>query len=96
MKELLFISGIGNKKTPLHFLVIHGTIKVRNPPELRLEGVRDWFESTDSPGHVEGIVWHCSSGVLYKVCRLLRFCHSLGHHLSTCFDYCIQCIYLEV
>ena len=62
--------GIGNKKTPLHFLVIHGSIKVTNPPYFKLDLVKDWFESTNSNnGRVEGVVWHCSSGVLYKVHR---------------------------
>jgi hypothetical protein len=63
-----FFTGIGNKKTPLHFLVIHGSLKVTNPPDFKLDLVKDWFESTNSNnGRVEGVVWHCSSGVLYKV-----------------------------
>ncbi|XP_052066826.1 uncharacterized protein C12orf29 homolog [Mytilus californianus] len=66
--------GIGNKKNPLHMLVIHGSIAVKNPPILKLDGVKDWFESSDTNnGRVEGVVWHCPSGVLYKIHR---------HHLN--------------
>jgi hypothetical protein len=54
-----FFTGIGNKKTPLHFLVIHGSLKVTNPPDFKLDLVKDWFESTNSNnGRVEGVVWH--------------------------------------
>ncbi|CAG2226536.1 unnamed protein product [Mytilus edulis] len=66
-------NGIGNKKNPLHFLVIHGSIAVKNPPIFKLDSVKDWFESSDSNGRVEGVVWHCPAGVLYKVHR---------HHLN--------------
>lgn len=63
----LYFLGIGNKKNPLHFLVIHGSIAVKNPPIFKLDSVKDWFESSDSNGRVEGVVWHCPAGVLYKV-----------------------------
>ncbi|KAL4225756.1 hypothetical protein ACF0H5_016445 [Mactra antiquata] len=58
--------GLGSKKFPIHLLVIHGTIKVRNPPDINISSVKDWFKNT---GHVEGIVWHCTNRTLFKVHR---------------------------
>lgn len=60
--------GIGNKATPIHLLVVHGSIKANLPSELHLDEVRTWFEGTDG-GRMEGVVWHCSSGSLYKLHR---------------------------
>ncbi|KAH3884135.1 hypothetical protein DPMN_008107 [Dreissena polymorpha] len=58
--------GIGNKKFPVHLLVVHGTIQVLDPPQLTNEAVKSWFETA---GQVEGIVWHCANGALFKVHR---------------------------
>ena len=72
------IIGIGNKRNPLHFLVIHGSLGVKNPPDFKLESVKYWFDSSDS-GRVEGIVWHCPSGALYKVSVKLYYHNSIGN-----------------
>ncbi|XP_052798721.1 uncharacterized protein C12orf29 homolog isoform X2 [Mya arenaria] len=58
--------GLGTKKNPIHLLVIHGTIKVENAPPISLEDIRAWFKGS---GQVEGIVWHCANGTLFKVHR---------------------------
>ncbi|XP_033752428.1 uncharacterized protein C12orf29 homolog [Pecten maximus] len=60
--------GIGNKATPLHLMVLHGSIRAKVPAGLHLDEVRSWFEGTDS-GRMEGVVWHCESGSLYKLHR---------------------------
>nr|XP_034327602.1 uncharacterized protein C12orf29 homolog [Crassostrea gigas] len=62
---------IGSKRDPLHFLVIHGSITLSEPPEVSLPAIQTWF-STEQ-GLVEGIVWHCSDGKLFKIHR---------HHLN--------------
>jgi hypothetical protein len=59
-------SDIGSKRNPLHFLVIHGSIALTEPPDISLAAIRDWFSSTQA-GLVEGIVWHCQDGKLFKV-----------------------------
>lgn len=58
--------GIGCKKFPIHFLVIHGSVKIRNPPEIQMESIKKWFQNE---GQVEGIVWHCANGTLFKLHR---------------------------
>lgn len=64
--------GLGSKKQPVHLLVSHGTIRVRDPPPVDFQQLCSWFR--DSPeGRVEGIVWHCNDGTLVKVHR-----HHLG------------------
>lgn len=64
--------GLGNKKRPVHCLVSHGSIALRDPPPVDFQKLREWLQ--DSPeGKVEGIVWHCSDGTLLKVHR-----HHLG------------------
>ncbi|XP_060068287.1 RNA ligase 1-like [Ylistrum balloti] len=60
--------GIGNKATPLHLMVLHGSIKATVPCGLHLEEVRAWLEGNNS-GRMEGVVWHCESGSLYKLHR---------------------------
>lgn len=62
---LILPPDIGSKRDPLHFLVIHGSITLSEPPEVSLPAIQTWF-STEQ-GLVEGIVWHCSDGKLFKV-----------------------------
>lgn len=59
---------IGSKQQPIHFLVRHGSIPLNSPPPLGLNAMKDWF-SKDPEGGVEGVVWHCKNGRLYKVHR---------------------------
>ena len=63
---------IGSKQQPLHFLVRHGSIPVKNLPELKNESFKTWFSTCES-GMVEGIVWHCADGNMFKLHR-----HHLG------------------
>ncbi|XP_061171835.1 RNA ligase 1-like [Saccostrea echinata] len=63
---------IGSKRNPLHFLVIHGSIPLSDPPEISLTEIQNWFSSTQE-GLVEGVVWHCQNGKLFKIHR---------HHLN--------------
>ncbi|XP_039988959.1 uncharacterized protein C12orf29 homolog isoform X2 [Xiphias gladius] len=64
--------GLGSKKQPVHFLVLHGSVKIRNPPPVDFQQLCSWFR--ESPERrVEGIVWHCNDGTLVKVHR-----HHLG------------------
>lgn len=63
---------LGSKKKPIHFLVRHGDLKVRPPKNVGLDAFADWFKN-DREGSVEGIVWHCSDGIMYKLHR---------HHLK--------------
>lgn len=64
--------GLGSKKQPLHCLVSHGSIRIRNPPPVDVQQLQAWFQESPE-GRVEGIVWHCSDGTLLKV-----HCHHLG------------------
>ncbi|XP_056137765.1 uncharacterized protein C12orf29 homolog isoform X2 [Lampris incognitus] len=64
--------GLGSKKQPVHALVLHGSICIRNPPPVDFQQLRDWFQESPE-GCVEGIVWHCNDGTLVKVHR-----HHLG------------------
>ncbi|KAI3371002.1 hypothetical protein L3Q82_023651 [Scortum barcoo] len=58
--------GLGSKKQPVHCLVSHGTIRIRNPPPVNFQQLCSWF--SESPeGRVEGIVWHCNDGTLIKI-----------------------------
>ncbi|KAJ8299421.1 hypothetical protein KUTeg_023481 [Tegillarca granosa] len=59
---------IGSKQCPLHFLVVHGSIPVDKPPLLQIDAMKEWFQLTQC-GKVEGIVWHCQTGALYKLHR---------------------------
>ncbi|XP_071382110.1 RNA ligase 1 isoform X1 [Centroberyx affinis] len=64
--------GLGSKKQPVHALVSHGSVRIRNPPPADFQQLCSWLQ--DSPeGRVEGIVWHCNNGTLVKVHR-----HHLG------------------
>lgn len=61
---------IGSKQRPIHFLMRHGILPILD--NLRApESLAEWFDT--SAGAVEGIVWHCADGSLFKLHR---------HHLS--------------
>ncbi|KAM4572991.1 RNA ligase 1 [Odontesthes bonariensis] len=64
--------GLGSKKQPVHCLVPHGSIPIRNPPPVTFQQLYSWFQESPE-GRVEGIVWHCNDGTLVKVHR-----HHLG------------------
>ncbi|KAM9753919.1 RNA ligase 1 isoform 2-T2 [Menidia menidia] len=64
--------GLGSKKQPVHCLVPHGSIPIRNPPPVAFQHLYSWFQESPE-GRVEGIVWHCMDGTLIKVHR-----HHLG------------------
>ncbi|KAA8590360.1 hypothetical protein FQN60_014294 [Etheostoma spectabile] len=64
--------GLGSKKQPVHCLVSHGSIGIRNPPPVDFQQLCSWFQESPE-GRVEGIVWHCNDGTLIKVHR-----HHLG------------------
>ncbi|CAJ0922422.1 unnamed protein product [Ranitomeya imitator] len=64
--------GIGNKKNPLHLLVPHGTFLIKDLEALDHNSLMSWFEHSQE-GKVEGIVWHCKDGSLFKLHR-----HHLG------------------
>ena len=61
---------IGSKQHPLHVLVRHGAITFDKPPPLLHCDLKPWFENCPE-GLVEGIVWHCHDGQLFKLHR----CH---------------------
>ncbi|TMS05872.1 Uncharacterized protein E3U43_005122 [Larimichthys crocea] len=64
--------GLGSKKQPVHCLVSHGSVRIRNPPPVDFQQLSSWFQESPE-GRVEGIVWHCNDGTLIKVHR-----HHLG------------------
>ncbi|XP_048404815.1 RNA ligase 1 isoform X2 [Stegostoma tigrinum] len=64
--------GLGNKRQPVHFLISHGSLQIEKPLMLNLSDLITWFEGSPE-GKVEGIVWHCANGVLFKLHR-----HHLG------------------
>lgn len=63
---------LGSKQQPLHVLVRHGSIPFIDRPPLTLHGLKKWFDESPE-GKIEGIVWHCSDGSLFKIHR-----HHLG------------------
>ena len=63
---------LGSKQTPLHLLVRHGAIPFQTNPSLNFQDLKAWFTDQEE-GRVEGVVWHCSDGKLFKVHR-----HHLG------------------
>ncbi|TNN00154.1 hypothetical protein fugu_011400 [Takifugu bimaculatus] len=63
---------VGSRKHPVHCLVSHGSLEVRNAPPVDFQQLRSWFQECPE-GRVEGIVWHCNDGTLIKVHR-----HHLG------------------
>ncbi|XP_036374127.1 uncharacterized protein C12orf29 homolog isoform X2 [Megalops cyprinoides] len=64
--------GMGSKKQPIHLLVSHGTLRIRNAPAVNYQQLLAWFQECEE-GRVEGIVWHCNDGTLVKLHR-----HHLG------------------
>ncbi|XP_057290468.1 uncharacterized protein C12orf29 homolog [Hydractinia symbiolongicarpus] len=66
--------GLGNKKEPFHVLVRHGEIPVKSFPPLENgwnhELLREWFLTDEQ---MEGVVWHCTDGKMFKLHR---------HHLD--------------
>ncbi|XP_008309389.1 RNA ligase 1 [Cynoglossus semilaevis] len=60
--------GLGSKKQPLHCLVSHGSIRIRNAPSVDLQQLCSWFQQSPE-GRVEGVVWHCDDGTLVKIHR---------------------------
>ena len=62
-------------------LVVHGSISIRNPPNIDSTALREWFKTA---GDVEGIVWHCVNKTLFKV--NLEICLLSVHFgMPTCF-----------
>uniref|UniRef100_UPI00358EFB30 RNA ligase 1 isoform X2 n=1 Tax=Myxine glutinosa TaxID=7769 RepID=UPI00358EFB30 len=59
--------GLGRPEQPLHVLVPHCAFGVTSPPQLSLSQLRSWFETPE--GQVEGLVWCCANGELFKVNR---------------------------
>jgi hypothetical protein len=64
-----FLTGLGSKKQPVHVLVAHGSVHIRNPPPVDYQQLCSWFQDSQE-GRVEGIVWHCNDGTLVKVSAL--------------------------
>ncbi|XP_059160637.1 RNA ligase 1-like [Physella acuta] len=64
---------LGSKKFPVHLLVPHGSFLLSCPSPADYSTMVDWFNSEGADAQVEGIVWHCSNGALYKLHR---------HHLN--------------
>ncbi|KAG7455767.1 hypothetical protein MATL_G00244540 [Megalops atlanticus] len=63
---------LGSKKQPIHLLVSHGSLHIRNAPAVSYQQLAAWFQDCEE-GRVEGIVWHCNDGTLVKLHR-----HHLG------------------
>ncbi|KAH9500561.1 hypothetical protein Btru_072281 [Bulinus truncatus] len=64
---------LGTKRCPVHILVPHGNITVECPTPSDFDCLFQWFESGSLESLIEGIVWHCDNGALYKLHR---------HHLN--------------
>ncbi|MFT7799700.1 uncharacterized protein C12orf29 homolog isoform X1 [Arapaima gigas] len=64
--------GLGSKKKPIHLLVPHGAVPIKNAPPVNYQRLTRWFQDSEE-GQVEGIVWHCNDGTLMKLHR-----HHLG------------------
>lgn len=63
---LNILIGLGNKKHPVHLLVLHGTFKIKNAPSINRNDILTWLDGCKE-GKIEGIVWHCPDGNLIKV-----------------------------
>ena len=61
---------LGSKKYPLHLLVQHGCIPIKYDSQISLSNLHTFFSEQCV---IEGIVWHCRDGSLYKV-----HCHHLN------------------
>jgi len=63
--------GLGSKQLPIHALVRHGDIPIDRPTfpaSLDRQGIENWFQQSEE-GKVEGLVWHCKDGSLFKLHR---------------------------
>ncbi|XP_070565692.1 RNA ligase 1-like [Ptychodera flava] len=60
--------GIGCKKNPIHLLIPHGAIGLNDQLTVNYDDLKEWFETKDN-GKVEGLVWHCKNGELFKFHR---------------------------
>lgn len=63
---------LGSKQHPVHMFVPHGSISFITEPPIDYVKLNTWFRE-DEEGQVEGIVWHCKNGNLFKLHR---------HHLD--------------
>lgn len=61
---------LGSRQRPIHFLIRHGILRISDDLQTP-ESLVDWFAT--EAGAVEGIVWHCADGTLFKLHR-----HHLG------------------
>jgi len=77
---------LGSKVCPLHILVRHGSVHLSPSPPLCYPDLQIWMKGDF--GRMEGVVWHCQNGSMFKAHR-----HHLGLHwplsdnlprLSTC------------
>ncbi|ESO97528.1 hypothetical protein LOTGIDRAFT_181525 [Lottia gigantea] len=59
---------LGTKQFPVHLLVVHGSLRLEGLPQLDRRELEEWFQCNEN-GKIEGIVWHCLSGSLYKLHR---------------------------
>lgn len=60
--------GLGSKEQPFHFLVQHGAISIDLPhDDIEYNLLKSWFRSDACK--VEGLVWHCSNGKMFKLHR---------------------------
>ena len=66
LSRMWWLEGMGSKKHPVHCLVAHGTLPIRDAPPVGHLQLLTWLRESDH-GKVEGIVWHCRDGALFKV-----------------------------
>ena len=66
---------LGSKKAPFHILIKHGSLPIHSlPPNLTVDSLKHWFDDKEiTENKLEGLVWHCSNGNLFKLHR-----HHLG------------------
>ena len=57
---------LGSKKQPCHLLIKHGSIPVETVP-VDHKSFTEWFQQAE--GQVEGVVWYCQNGQMYKLHR---------------------------
>lgn len=58
---------LGTKNHPIHLLVEHGVIPLPATVSHDLTELKTWFKTPQ--GQVEGIVWHCRDGIMFKLHR---------------------------
>uniref|UniRef100_T1JKY1 RNA ligase 1 n=1 Tax=Strigamia maritima TaxID=126957 RepID=T1JKY1_STRMM len=59
--------GLGSTTNPFHVYIEHGVIPVVCDVPIESREIINWFESEN--GQVEGLVWHTTSGKMFKVHR---------------------------